>query len=79
MNRYLLDYYFSGNTNNHKKVAIFMAAGIMLHNFPEGLIMGIGFMANDALGINLKNIGSLLNSKNIYFVPFYLLIINYYL
>lgn len=50
---FLLDYYFSGNTNNHKKVAIFMAAGIMLHNFPEGLIMGIGFMANDALGIKM--------------------------
>ena len=50
---FLLDYYFSGNTNNHKKVAIFMAAGIMLHNFPEGLIMGIGFMVNDALGIKM--------------------------
>lgn len=27
--------------------------------------------SNDALGMNLKNIGVLLNSKNIYFVPFY--------
>ena len=25
---------------------------------------------NDALGMNLKNIGILLNTKNIYFVPF---------
>jgi dipicolinate synthase subunit B len=31
----------------------------------------ISISTNDALGINAKNLGQLLNSKNIYFVPFY--------
>lgn len=30
----------------------------------------IGISSNDALGLNLKNIATLLNTKNIYFVPF---------
>lgn len=30
----------------------------------------IALSSNDALGFNFKNIGQLLNSKNIYFVPF---------
>ncbi|MBR3646010.1 MAG: dipicolinate synthase subunit B [Lachnospiraceae bacterium] len=30
----------------------------------------IAISTNDALGINLKNIGTLYNTKNIYFVPF---------
>ncbi len=30
----------------------------------------IGISTNDALGLNLKNIGQLMNAKNIYFVPF---------
>ncbi len=30
----------------------------------------ISVSTNDALGVNLKNIGELMNSKNIYFVPF---------
>ncbi len=30
----------------------------------------ISLATNDALGINLKNIGTLINQKNIYFVPF---------
>ena len=30
----------------------------------------IALATNDALGMNLKNIGILLNTKNIYFVPF---------
>lgn len=30
----------------------------------------IGISTNDALGLNLKNIGLLLNSKNYFFVPF---------
>lgn len=30
----------------------------------------IGISSNDALGLNLKNIAILLNTKNIYFVPF---------
>jgi dipicolinate synthase subunit B len=31
----------------------------------------IGISTNDGLGINMKNIGSLLNMKNMYFVPFW--------
>ena len=30
----------------------------------------IGISTNDALGLNLKNIGTLMNAKNIYFVPY---------
>ena len=30
----------------------------------------IGVSSNDALGLNLKNIATLLNTKNVYFVPF---------
>jgi len=30
----------------------------------------IAVSSNDALGLNFKNLGSLLNAKNIYFVPF---------
>ena len=30
----------------------------------------ISISTNDALGMNMKNIGLLLNSKNIYFIPF---------
>ncbi|MDF2800526.1 MAG: dipicolinic acid synthetase, subunit [Anaerocolumna sp.] len=30
----------------------------------------ISLATNDALGVNLKNIGTLINQKNIYFVPF---------
>ncbi len=30
----------------------------------------LGIATNDGLGLNLKNIGILMNSKNIYFVPF---------
>jgi dipicolinate synthase subunit B len=30
----------------------------------------IALSTNDALGLNLKNIGTLLTTKNVYFVPF---------
>lgn len=30
----------------------------------------IGISTNDALGLNAKNLGLLLNSKNVYFIPF---------
>ena len=30
----------------------------------------VALSTNDALGMNLKNIGILLNTKNIYFIPF---------
>ena len=44
-----------------------MAAKSHLRN---GRPLVIGISTNDALGINFKNIGKLMNMKNIYFVPF---------
>ena len=44
-----------------------MAAKAHLRN---GRPLVISVSTNDALGINLKNIGLLFNMKNIYFVPF---------
>lgn len=38
----------------HMKVAFLMALGIMLHNFPEGLIMGFGFLKEADLGIKMS-------------------------
>lgn len=32
--------------------------------------LAISLATNDALGINFKNVGSMLNCKNVYFVPF---------
>lgn len=46
---------------------VLMAAkGHLRNNKP----LVISISTNDALGFNLKNIGLLMNSKNIYFVPF---------
>ena len=44
-----------------------MAAKAHLRN---GKPLLISIATNDALGMNFKNIGYLLNSKNVYFVPF---------
>lgn len=44
-----------------------MAAKAHLRN-EKPLLISIS--TNDALGMNMKNIGLLLNAKNIYFVPF---------
>ena len=46
---------------------VLMAAKGHLRNAKPLLIH---LASNDALGLNLKNIGTLLNTKNIYFVPF---------
>lgn len=46
---------------------VLMAAKAMLRN---GKPVIIAVSTNDALSNNLKNIGYLINSKNIYFVPF---------
>lgn len=46
---------------------VLMAAKAHLRN---GKPLVISVSTNDALGINFKNIGSLFNMKNIYFVPF---------
>lgn len=45
----------SGNSNSqYTKVAFMVAIGIMLHNFPEGLIMGFGFVNGENLGIKMS-------------------------
>ena len=44
-----------------------MAAKAHLRNNKPLLI---SISTNDALGMNMKNIGLLMNSKNIYFIPF---------
>jgi zinc transporter, ZIP family len=41
-------------SNSHKKVAFLMALGLMLHNFPEGIIMGFGFIKEANLGIKMS-------------------------
>ena len=46
---------------------VLMAAKAHLRN-EKPLLISIS--TNDALGMNMKNIGLLLNAKNIYFVPF---------
>lgn len=62
----------TGNTlaklaNGISDTPVLMAAKAHLRN-NKPLVISIS--SNDALSNNLKNIGSLINSKNIYFVPF---------
>lgn len=62
----------TGNTlaklaNGITDTPVLMAAKAHLRN-NKPLVISIA--TNDALGANLKNIGILFNSKNIYFVPF---------
>lgn len=40
--------------NKHVKVAFMAAIGLMLHNLPEGVIMGIGFLAGQSLGFKMS-------------------------
>lgn len=40
--------------NSHIKVAFMTALGLMLHNFPEGIIMGCGFLAGKSLGLKMS-------------------------
>lgn len=40
--------------SSHTKVAFLTALGLMLHNFPEGIIMGCGFMAGKTLGLKMS-------------------------
>ena len=46
---------------------VLMAAKAHMRN---GKPLVIAISTNDGLGINFRNIGSLMNMKNIYFVPF---------
>ncbi|MDO5409422.1 MAG: dipicolinate synthase subunit B [Lachnospiraceae bacterium] len=62
----------TGNTlakfaNGITDTPVLMAAKAHLRN-QKPLLLSIS--TNDALGMNMKNIGLLLNAKNIYFVPF---------
>ena len=62
----------TGNTlsklaNGISDTPVLMAAKSHLRNNKP---LVIALSTNDALGMNLKNIGILLNTKNIYFVPF---------
>lgn len=62
----------TGNTlaklaNGITDTPVLMAAKAHLRN---GKPLVISIASNDALGLNLKNIGFLLNVKNIYFIPF---------
>ncbi|WP_066627439.1 ZIP family metal transporter [Clostridium magnum] len=47
------------NVNKHTKVAFMAALGLMIHNFPEGIIMGCGFAAGGTLGIKMALIISI--------------------
>ena len=44
----------SGVNSEYTKVAFMVAMGIMLHNFPEGLIMGFGFVNGESLGLKMS-------------------------
>lgn len=62
----------TGNTcaklaNGITDTPVLMAAKAHLRN---GKPLVISISTNDALGMNMKNIGLLLNAKNVYFVPF---------
>ncbi|WML36589.1 ZIP family metal transporter [Clostridium sp. OS1-26] len=43
-----------GSMDKHVKVAFMAALGLMIHNFPEGIIMGCGFAAGGTLGIKMS-------------------------
>lgn len=62
----------TGNTlakiaNGINDTPVTMAVKAHLRNY-KPLVIGVS--TNDALGLNLTNIATLMNSKNIYFVPF---------
>lgn len=40
--------------DSHTKAAFMAAVGLMIHNFPEGIIMGAGFLANASLGMKMS-------------------------
>ena len=54
------------HVNTYNKPVLLAAKAHMRNQRP--IIIGIS--TNDALGINFKNIGKLMNMKNIFFVPF---------
>ncbi|GAA0785114.1 ZIP family metal transporter [Hathewaya limosa] len=51
----IINYFSASHDNNtHIKMAFLVALGIMLHNFPEGLVMGFGFMTKGNLGFKMS-------------------------
>lgn len=42
------------NSNKHVKVAFMASLALMIHNFPEGIIVGCGFAAGSTLGIKMS-------------------------
>jgi zinc transporter, ZIP family len=40
--------------SSHSKVAFMTALGLMLHNLPEGIIMGCGFIAGRTMGLKMS-------------------------
>ena len=62
----------TGNTlsklaNGISDNAVTMVAKSLMRNFKPVVI---AFSSNDGLGLNMKNLATLMNSKNVYFVPF---------
>lgn len=50
------DKFTKGSSNlsdRHLQMALLTAMGLMLHNFPEGIIMGCGFIVGGSLGIKM--------------------------
>jgi len=50
-NAFNLDKYFG---NKHLKAAAITALGLAMHNFPEGVIMGCGFVSGTGLGLKMS-------------------------
>jgi len=44
----------SSVNSQYTKVAFMVAIGLMIHNFPEGLVMGFGFVNGDSLGLKMS-------------------------
>lgn len=42
------------SNDKHTKVAFMVALGLMIHNFPEGIIMGCGFVSATSLGLKMS-------------------------
>lgn len=40
--------------NGYTKIALVTALGLMIHNFPEGIIMGCGFVGGKSLGVKMS-------------------------
>lgn len=51
----IIDILFCSKTiSSHKKTALMTALALMIHNFPEGIIMGCGFSAGGSFGIQMS-------------------------